>query len=152
MLKRISTVALFLCTLTLASVAAAKWLAVHQVASDKPLYFTDGSTHKSYKIRTGFASSNWQVFTPEAFSHAVTVTTNGLYEFRMVKLSSSDDSSINGAWDIYHDGVLVCDDCIGSAYGLDQAPGNYFKIYVGTPLAYAEDWHYSGYITHRFDY
>jgi hypothetical protein len=31
-------------------------------------------------------------------------------------------------------------------------PGNYFKIYVGTPAAYAEKWLYSGDRTERFDF
>jgi hypothetical protein len=55
---------------------------------------------------------------------------------------------------VYRNGALRCASCIGSAYGLSQAAGvgNYFKIYVGSPFAYAEDWHFSGYITSRFDY
>ena len=41
---------------------------------------------------------------------------------------------------------------MGKAYGLSGAIGDYFKIYVGMPHIYAERWHFSGYITNRFDY
>jgi hypothetical protein len=137
---------------SVSSLALAKWLPVHQIASEKPLYVVDGSTGKSYTPRLGRASSNWQVGTTQAFSHAIALADGGLYEFRLVHTQSSDDATINGLWDIYRDAVLVCDDCIGKAYGVDGAVGNYFKIYVGTPSAYAELWHFSGYITSRFDY
>ena len=46
-------------------------------------------------------------------------------------------------------------DCVGKAYMLSPSPippGNYFKIYVGTPAAYAEKWLYSGDRTDRFDF
>jgi hypothetical protein len=135
-----------------ASVAVAKWLPVHQIGSEKPLAVTDGDTRKGYSPSLGFASSNWQVGTTQAFSHAIALTPGGLYEFRLVHVQSTDDGAIKGLWDIYRDGLLACDDCVGRAYGLDGALGSYFKIYVGTPDAYAEKWHFSGYITSRFDY
>lgn len=146
------TLFLILAMLSIAATAAAKWLPVHQIASDKPIYVTDGDTGKQYKPTFGRASSNWQVGTKQGFSHAIAIADGGLYEFRLTRVQSSNDAEIQGLWDIYHDGVLACDDCVGKAYGLNGPLGNYFKIYVGTPLAYAEIWHFSGYITHRFDY
>jgi len=135
-----------------APLAHAKWYAVHQISSDSPIVVIDGSTGESYAPSYGNSSSNWQVTTPQAFSHAVAITDAGQYEFRLVQVKTSDDSSILGLWDIYLNGTLVVDDAIGKAYGLDGAVGDYFKIYVGTPAAYAEKWLFSGYITHRFDY
>ncbi len=151
-MKHIRAGVLVLGLLSMSSLAIAGWLPVHQIASDKPLYVIDGSTGVGYTPSFGDSSSNWQAFTNQAFSHAVAQAAGGLYEFRLVHTSSSDDSTIVGLWDVYRDGVLMCDDCVGKAYGLDAPVGNYFKIYVGTPLAYAERWHFSGYITHRFDY
>ena len=133
--------------------ASAKWLPVHSVWSEnRPIYIIDGDTGKLYNAELGYASHNWQETTGQAFSHAVGIGGSNLYEFRMVSLSSSDSDSINGLWDIYRNGALVCNHCVGKAYGLSGAIGNYFKIYVGTPIAYAEKWHFSGYITNRFDY
>ena len=151
-MNRIRVGVLVLGLLSTSAIAAAGWLPVHQIASNKPLYVFDGNTGAHYTPSVGDASSNWQVSTTQAFAHAVAQTTGGLYEFRLVHTSSSNDSTILGLWDVYHDGVLVCDDCVGKAYGLDVPVGNYFKIYVGTPLAYAELWHFSGDITQRFDY
>ena len=55
---------------------------------------------------------------------------------------------------VRHNGVIVCNKCVGKAYWLSPGggPGNYFKIYVGTPTAFAEKWLYSGELTKRFDY
>ena len=135
------------------SAAWAKWIPVHSVWSDnQPLYVADGDTGKWYTSTLGFSASSWQETTPQAFSHAVALAGGSLYEFRLVSVSSSDSDSILGLWDIYRDGTLVCNLCVGQAYGLSGAIGDYFKIYVGTPFGYAEKWHFSAYITNRFDY
>jgi hypothetical protein len=70
----------------------------------------------------------------------------------LITPTASDADSITGKWIVRRNGVIVCNNCIGKAYGLSAAVGNYFKIYIGTPAAYAEKWHYSGYITSRFDF
>jgi hypothetical protein len=128
----------------------------HSVWSDKPLYLTDGATGKQYKAFVkGDAAFAWTQATIRAYAHAVGVVSPGLtYDFMLVKTTSSDATTISGLFDIKRNGVLVCHNCVGKAYGLDQAAGgvNYFKIYVGTPAAYAEKWHYSGYLTNRFDF
>jgi hypothetical protein len=137
----------------LASAAGAKWLPVHSVwCDDRPLAVVDGDTGVAYTPSSGDSASSWQETTPQAFSHAVATTSNGLYEFRLVAVSASDNDSILGLWDIYRNGTLACNHCVGKVYLLSGAIGSYFKIYAGTPLAYAEKWHFSGYITNRFDY
>lgn len=77
---------------------------------------------------------------------------NLVYDFRLVQVTATTVSEIDGKFDIFKNGVNVCHLCIGKAYGLNQPVGQYFKIYVGTPAAYAEKWHYSGFITSRFDF
>lgn len=128
----------------------------HSVWSDKPLLVRDGKTGKEFKdIKQGDAIFAWTQATPRAYAHAngmISATLN--YDFMLVSVTSSDADSILGKWIVRRNGVIVCNNCIGKAYGLSQpaAAGNYFKIYVGTPAAYAEKWHYSGYITSRFDF
>ena len=128
----------------------------HSVWSDKPLFVRDGATGKEYKVFVkGDAAFAWTQATIRAYAHAVGVISPALnYDFMLVKTTSSDATSISGLFDIKRNGVLVCHNCVGKAYGLDQPAGvsNYFKIYVGTPAAYAEKWLYSGYITSRFDF
>ncbi len=136
-----------------ASIAEAKWVPVHSVWSDNsPLAVKDGETGEWFTPDLGYSSSNWQEGTEQAFSHAVAFGNGHLYEFRLVTVSTSDNDEIGKLWDVYKDGVLACDDCVGKVYGLSGAIGDYFKIYVGSPFAYAETWHFSGYITNRFDY
>lgn len=134
------------------SAAWAQGEPVHSVWSTRPLAIADGETGKWYTPTEGNSVSSWQENTPQAFSHASGLAGGQQYEFRLVVVSSSDFDSILGLWDIYRGGTLVCNLCVGQAYGLSGAIGDYFKIYVGTPGGYAELWHYSGYITNRFDY
>jgi hypothetical protein len=128
----------------------------HSVWSDKPFIIRDGATKKDYKdFRKGDAIFAWTQATPRAYAHAHGVISPALnYDFMLVTTTASDVDSISGRWIVRRNGVIVCNNCIGKAYGLSQAAGvgNYFKIYVGTPLAYAEKWLYSGYITSRFDF
>lgn len=51
-----------------------------------------------------------------------------------------------------HKSIRLYNNCIGKAYNLSTPIGDYFKIYIGTPAAYAEKWHFSGYVTRRFDF
>jgi hypothetical protein len=127
----------------------------HSVWSTRPLYLTDYSTSTQY---SSFISGNMATAWTEgggatAYFRAYAVVTSSLnYDFELVSVTGTDGDSIDGLYDIKRNGVLVCDDCVGKAYGLSQSVGNYFKLYVGTPAGYAENWHYSGYITRRFDF
>lgn len=127
---------------------------VHSVWSDKVLALRDGEFDTWLSPSSGNSASAWQETTPQAFVNAQATSGSDVYEFRLIALGSSTDDEIVGLWDIYRNSSLRCAACVGKAYGLNQSAGvgNYFKIYVGDPLAYAEDWHWSGYITARFDY
>ena len=128
---------------------------VHNVqCDDKPLYVKDYDTGTWYStFKYGYAVFAWQEGSDPSFAHATAIVSSGdEYEFRLETLNSNNSSEIEGEFDVTRNGVLVCDDCIGKAYGLSGSVGDYFKIYVGTPAAYAENWHFSGYITDRFDY
>jgi hypothetical protein len=128
--------------------------ASHNVWSDKPLYVIDWATHKQYDAFVkGDASFAWTQATPQAYAHALAIVTPALsYDFMLISVSSSTVDTISGKWNVRRNGILMCANCIGKAYGLNQPIGQYFKIYVGTPAVYAEHWHYAGYITNRFDF
>lgn len=141
---------------TLLVVFAAPVLAqdTHNVWSTKPLYLNDGATGAHYSsFVSGNAAFAWTQNTTRAYAHAVAQVTAALkYDFMLVSVTSSAGDMITGRWVIRRNGAIVCNNCIGKAYGLNQPIGDYFKIYVGTPMAYAEKWHYSGYITNRYDF
>lgn len=146
----------FTFTLLLLFSATALAQSTHSVWSDKPLMVIDGQTGTSYNSFTsGNAATAWTEGTVRAYVRAFAVIKPKLtYDFELVKVTSSDADTISGLFDVKRNGVLVCNKCVGKAYGLSQAAtgSNYFKIYVGTPAGYAEKWHYSGYITSRFDF
>jgi len=127
---------------------------VHSVESEKPYVAIDYDAGvKIGKFKDGDAVFSWQEGSDPAFSHALFISAAGdEYEFRLVDQWGNSDDEIEGRWDITRNGVLLCNDCIGRAYGLDGSVGDYFKLYVGTPFTYAENWLYSGFITHRYDY
>jgi hypothetical protein len=128
----------------------------HSVWSDKPLLIRDDEKNIEYKtFEKGDAIFAWTQATIRAYAHAhgkVSATLN--YDFMLVKTTGSDVDSISGLFDVRRNGVLVCNNCVGKAYWLSPivGPGNYFKIYVGTPAGYAEKWLYSGERNKRFDF
>jgi hypothetical protein len=128
----------------------------HSVWSDKPLMVRDGQTGASFNsFVSGNAATAWTEGTVRAYVRALAVIKPGLtYNFELIKATGSDADTISGLFDVKRNGVLVCHNCVGKAYGLSSpaAGGSYFKIYIGTPAGYAEKWHYSGYITSRFDF
>lgn len=151
----ISTLALVSAFLFASPQASAQASNVHSVWAQKPLYVFDGQTGAHYTIAKGTATMNWKDGTRYGFFQAAAIPNSPLmlsYEFILVAISSASSSTIEGLWDIYRNGSLVCVGCVGRAYGIDQAPGNYFKLYVGDSTAYAENWHFSAYITNRLDY
>lgn len=153
-MSRLTSRIVFSLTLVFLFSASAFAQTSHSVWSDKPLFIRDPVTKKEYKsIKPGDAIFAWTQATPRAYAHAhgvITATLN--YDFMLVTTTASDAGSITGRWIVRRNGVIVCNNCIGKAYNLSAPVGDYFKIYVGTPLAYAEKWHYSGYITNRFDF
>lgn len=135
--------------------ASAAAQARHSVWSgNKPLMLRDAATGTSYNAFVkGNAAFAWTQGTPRAYAYATAEVTAALiYDFTLVSVSANNADSISGRWIVRRNGVIVCNNCLGKAYNLSPAVGNYFKIYVGTPVAYAERWHYSGYITSRFDF
>ena len=153
-MSKLASRILFSFTLIVVMSAPALAQASHNVWSTKPLYVNDWATHAHYSaFVSGNASFAWTEATPRAYAHALAVITPNLrYDFMLISVTSSGTDEIMGRWNVRRNGVMVCANCIGKAYGLSQPIGNYFKIYIGTPAAYAEHWHYSGYITNRFDF
>ena len=153
MIRTTSRILLVLTVLAVCSLPALAQTS-HNVWSTKPLYVTDWATRVQHSTFVrGDASFAWTEATVRAYAHAQAVVTPALrYDFMLVSVTSTTGDTINGRWNVRRNGVLVCGNCIGKVYTLNGAVGDYFKIYVGTPMAYAERWHYSGYITNRFDY
>jgi hypothetical protein len=151
---RLTSRILILFTLVIGLSAAASAQDTHSVWSDRPLMVKDWATGQTYNsFVKGDAAFAWTQGTVRAYAHALAIVTPNLrYDFMLISITSTNVSTIEGRWNVRRNGVVVCGNCVGKAYLLDQAVGNYFKIYVGTPAAYAEHWHYSGYITSRFDF
>jgi hypothetical protein len=76
------------------------------------------------------------------------------YDFRLVASTVTGNDNIDGAWDVYRNGVLMCSACNGTAYGLSQAAGvgNYYKLYIDDPVFGPNTWLYSGYLDQRKDF
>ena len=133
---------------------------VHDVRSDKAPHTLDdyykGDQYLPSDIDDSKAVISWQEKEKEkeAFLNVQVTASNGTtFEFRLVQVTSSNDKdSIEGLFDIYRNGFLVCDDCVGEAYSLSVPVGDYYKLYVGTPSGFATNWLVSGYLTDRFDY
>ena len=127
----------------------------HSVWSDsRPLACRDGATGASFNaFLDGDAAFAWTQGTVRTYAHAFARINAALnYDFMLISTTSATADEIRGRWVVRRNGVIVCNNCIGRAYVLSAPVGDYFKIYVGTPIVYAERWHYSGTITSRFDF
>ncbi|MFS0836533.1 hypothetical protein [Paenibacillus sp. 1P03SA] len=143
------TAALLSLTLMISGAAAAPVTSVHSIWSTKPIQVIDNGT--AYKAKAGNVIISWtnQPLSSgdSGFFNAIVQATNGIqYEFRLVSFSSSTNDEITGKFDIYKNNTLVTT-VAGTAYGLSQPVGSYFKFYDTS-----QQWHVSAYITSRFDY
>lgn len=139
----------------LLTVPAFAFAGTHNVISKKPYYLADGDTGVTYTYPKGAITMNWKDDTRYGFFNAIVAPDAPLrlkYEFMLVAISQSDPYEIKGLWDIYKNGALVCEGCVGVAYGLSAPVGSYFKLYIGDETCYDTKWHLSGYVTSRFDF
>jgi len=124
---------------------------VHGIFSQTPLYVQDGTTGSWLTATSGNAIASWTEVPlssgNQAFFNAISFVGTDRYEFRLVHVTSTTASQINGKFDIYKNFTLVASGITGSVYGLNQPVGGYFKFYDST-----SSWHVSGYITDRLDY
>lgn len=79
---------------------------------------------------------------------------NRAYDFRLVASTVTGADNIDGVWNVFRNGVLVCNNCNGTAYGLSQVAGvgNYYKVYIDDPVFGPQTWLYSGYLDVRKDF
>lgn len=75
------------------------------------------------------------------------------YRFSLVSIGACDDDHIEGLFDVWRGNHRVVGAGVGKLYGLNQAAGgaNYFKLYIGDNLCYAEKWHLGATINVRYD-
>lgn len=152
-MKTLTKGILILLVLGIASLAFAA--DVHVVITEKPIFVKDGDTGQKYSNVKGYCTINWKDGINYGFCYAyATIEKKKLvYEFLLVSIASTNDNEIKGRFDIKRNGVLVAHNVKGRAYGFTGPVGSgYFKIYCGDTAHYGEKWHFSGYITHKFDY
>jgi len=73
------------------------------------------------------------------------------YEFRLLKATYTDQKTIEGVWNVYRDGSLMCSICNGTAYGLDLSVGSDYFVEVQDDT-HASTWQYLGNSDHRFTF
>lgn len=111
-------------------------LPVHNVRSSA-LYFFHESNHTqnqytNHTVTGGSATFSWQENTLQGFGNLRTkVGTGDTFELKMVRVTSSDASSINGEWDVFKNGNPTCAGCKGYLYVTTPDLGyQYLKGYI----------------------
>ena len=129
---------------------------VHTVISRKPLAVGDGETGIWYTPVKGTATMSWTDRTRAGFFSAKALVINEgvkiLYRFDLVAISSCHKDCIEGLWDIRKNGILVCNGCVGNAYGMSNSIGQYFKLYIGDSQCNDQKWHLGAFITDKIDF
>jgi hypothetical protein len=167
-MKKQTIITLFvLITLGIFSVSAMAQ-STHSVwTNDNGLYVVDAETGCEYKrLRAFDMATSWTEPAPptypavahfrgvtKAYGSTAACGDHG-YEFRLVRTAATTVDDINGLWNVYRDGTLMCNLCNGTAYGLSQPAGvgNYYKVYVDDPIFGPATWLYSGFIDVRKDF
>ncbi len=98
---------------------------IHSVWIEKPYRLYDGDTGIHYNPDVTIVTINWKENTLLGFFNAKAEVGKTTYQFQLVSISNSDEREIEGFWDIWRNGTLVCSGCVGKAYGLDGDIGNY---------------------------
>lgn len=143
---------------SLAVVAALSALLAGATASANPIHSTWSQNAPFWFDAPGFPWQNpvssdatfaWDEGNPYAFANAyITLSSSDVFEIKLVNVTASTlPGVIIGDFDIYQNSTLVCGSCGGSFYNVDDVVGSYFKFYDNT---YA--YHFSGFITARYDY
>jgi hypothetical protein len=121
---------------------------VHSVWSNSPMFVADpvGGFQTATKANCAFS---WTEGTGYAFANATATSSTGdVFEFQfLAPTASAANGAIVGNWNVTKNGVLVCGNCSGSAYGLSGGVGTGFKIYVS-----GESYHLSGYVSSVYNY
>ncbi len=161
------TLAIFLVLMMVGifTVSASAQPFTHSVwTNNNGLVIVDPTSGCNYTSFSGFdMATSWTEPTPgyaaEAHFRGVskagaTGCTTYFFDFQLVKSVATTTDDITGYWDIYRNGVLVCNTCKGVAYGLSSAAGvgNYYKVYIDDPVFGSNAWLYSGYIDNRKDF
>ena len=129
---------------------------IHNVDSQRPLYFTDGDTGQQYYRLRGNATMSWYEKTRDGFFNAKVIVLDSpvrlSYEINLVAVSNCTNDMLEGIFDIKRNNILVASGIVGKLYGIDSPVGVYYKFYGGTSQTNDHTWHFSAYITDRLDY
>ena len=156
---------------SLLSISAMAQVKTHSVwTNNNGLVIRDAQTGCTYTNLTGgFGGFNmatsWTEPTPgdpaeahfrgvaKAAGFSLACVTRG-YDFRLVSSTVTGPDNIDGVWNVFRNGVLVCGGCNGTAYNLSvpAGVGNYYKVYIDDPVFGPATWLYSGYLDVRKDF
>lgn len=151
---------------SLLSMSAMGQVGTHSVwTNSNGLVIRDAQTGCTYPSFSGFEmATSWTEPTPgnPADAHFRGVAKAGgagilcgvrFYDFRLVASTVTGPDNIDGTWDVYRNGVLMCGGCNGTAYNLSvpAGVGNYYKVYIDDPV-FGTQWLYSGYLDVRKDF
>ncbi len=113
-------------------------LPVHHARAPSLSYFSESVPGQStdYSSVNGTALFSWQETSLQGFGHidakaysAKTGVTNS-FELKMVRVTSSNATTINGEWDVFKNGTPTCAGCKGSVYLSAPGQNAYLKGYV----------------------
>jgi hypothetical protein len=145
------------------SVLASGTIHTHSIwTEDDPVSVRDGGTGCSYtSIEKWRSITSWSEEGPPlypAIAHfrGVVVNASGLcrthdYDFRLIDTSYTDKETIEGIWDVYRDGTLVCSGCSGKASNLTATSGVYY-VDIDDPINGAGAWQFYSNVNSRYDF
>ncbi|ATB36832.1 hypothetical protein CYFUS_002247 [Cystobacter fuscus] len=127
-------------TVAIPILAWSSGLPVHNVRSSAISFFYESNHTQNqstdYNVGASSATFVWQEKSLHGFGNLSTKGsakdgTGHMFELKLVRITSSDATSINGEWDVFKDGDPTCAGCKGYLYVSSPADSyQYLKGYV----------------------
>ncbi len=121
------------------------------VVSTTPVSFLE-NTGATYTPLNGNLIASYSVGTRYGHVRVKSQVTGNLsYEIQLVSVATAQNDLVVGLWDVWRNGVLVCNGCVGRMFGLVPSSPS-VTISIGDAYSATEKWRYVGNISYRNEF
>lgn len=123
------------------------------IVSNTPLSVTEAPSNATYTPQSGNIAASFSVGTRQAHVRArFTVNASLSYDVQLASVATAQGDLVVGLWDVYRNGVLVCNGCVGRMWGLVPNTLTPLTISIGDAYSASEKWRFSGTVNYRNEF
>lgn len=126
------------------------------VVSNAPLSVLDGTNNATYTPQSGNVATSFSIATRLGHARAlINVSPSQNYDVRLVSVGNVANDVVFGLWDIYRNGTLVCNACVGRMWGVVNVQGPNpmpLIISIGDAYSFNEKWRFTSTVNYRSEF